>query len=570
MLTMKFITACKKMTRLVRRPLIDAADPDMTLAFAGIPAGRRPARPVHEYVYGFAMENQGHRQTKDRGKSPAPDKSSAPDQASDQSEASAASAEAKKKKPKHRRRYLILIAVIVGVIVGLFLGIPYYLHAVSHVSTDDAFIRAHISPVAARVAGHVWKIYVNDNQVVKQGDLLLELDPRDFQTTADRARANWLSVRARLAAAEQNVTLTDITAHAGLSEATASVTMAQANIHTAEAAVRVAQSQLEQARADYTVSQRAYEEAQAQVSAAEPVAVRDHNDLVRYQEMIDTNSVTRQQYDYARAAAAVSAANLAAARKTAAKEQAKASLARAAVQTAQESLAQIRTRLTESRDNLALARARLDSARSAPQKIAISQSQRDTLDAQVAEAEAALKQAMLRLSYTRIYAPVSGRVTHKTVQLGAFVTAGQALMAVVPSEVHVIANFKETDLTHMEPNQPVSIAVDTYPSATFAGHVDSIQAGSGATFSLLPPENATGNYIKVVQRIPVKIVFDRQPDTNDYTIVPGMSVVPQVDISYHQRPLSRRSQEKRPHTAYREPFDANRFMQVPEANAVSP
>ena len=182
-----------------------------------------------------------------------------------------------------------------------------------------------------------------------------------------------------------------------------------------------------------------------------------------------------------------------------------------------------------------------------------------TADSQVAQTRAALHQAELELSYVKIYAPISGRATHKMVEPGDYIVQGQTLMAIVPEDIYVTANYKETDLTNMKPGQRATISVDAYPGVIFSGHVDSIQAGSGAQFSLLPPENATGNYIKVVQRIPVKIVFDEQPDPNKYYIVPGMSVVPEVNIKEPpQAPKGEKS--KPPYVAWLAPSgteDAN-------------
>ena len=185
----------------------------------------------------------------------------------------------------------------------------------------------------------------------------------------------------------------------------------------------------------------------------------------------------------------------------------------------------------QTKSDVAEAKARLAAAGAAPQQIAVSKARRDVADAQVAQAQAAVDQATLVLSYAQITAPESGHVTNKTVEEGAYVQPGQTLMTLVPDHLWVVANFKETQLAHIKPGQPATVKVDAYGGNMFAAHVDSIQAGTGAAFSLLPPENATGYFVKVVQRVPVKIVFDEPPDLSIYHLGPGMSVVPTVNIS---------------------------------------
>ncbi len=461
-----------------------------------------------------------------------------------------------KRKSKTRRRWIILIVAAVILTAGLIIGIPYYLYAVNHKSTNDAFIDVHISPVAARVPGHVWKIYVNDNQPVKKGDLLIKLDPRDFRTGELKARAKLAQDVSQAQSAKINVALIEIISYAALEEAKAVVSLAQANIDAANAAIAVAKSQLKQAQSDLTVAQKVQQQAEAQVTAAVPVAVRDQNDLERYQQMYDSNSVSAQQLEHARAAAAVSAANLDAARRHFEVTKAQTTLAEAAVKTAKKNVRRTQTELSQAQASLKQAEAQLASAQSAPQKVEMSKSQLKMYESQASQAKQELVQAQLNLSYTKIYSPVTGRVSHKTAQLGSYVVPGQSLMAIVPKDVFITANYKETALTNMQPGQPVTISIDAYPGVKFHGFVDSIQAGSGAVFSLLPPENATGNYIKVVQRVPVKIVFDPQPDQNQYYIVPGMSVIPEVDVSY-RRPRSIGPQSKPPFTAWRTPFDSN-------------
>ncbi len=270
----------------------------------------------------------------------------------------------------------------VTLVVAAIAGASYYSYATSYESTDDAFIEGHVIGISPKVASYVARVHVDDNQPVKAGDLLVELDPRDFEAQLAQARAN--------------------------------------------------------------------------LAAAEAEAIRAKADVQRYEELLRDKAVSQQDRDSAVA-------------------------------------------------------------------------KNRTAGAQIAQLEAAVHQAELNVSYTKIYAPEAGRITRKSVEPGAYVQVGQALFSIVPERVWVVANFKETQLTRVRPGQPVEIKVDAYPGERFKGHVDSIQSGAGARFSLLPPENATGNYVKVVQRVPVKILFDQIPDAG-HPLGPGMSVEPSVRV----------------------------------------
>lgn len=371
-------------------------------------------------------------------------------------------------------------------IVGL-VAAHYYTYSLDHESTDDAFIAGDVVAVSPRVASSVAAVLVTDNQHVKRGDVLVELDSRDLAVTLARARANLEAANARQRSAEINVRVTDTTAGAGVAQAAAGAEAAARQVDTAR-------SRLEQAR--------------AQVTAAAAEAMRAHGDVERYERLFQYRAVSAQERDRAVAVDRSAAAALEAAQK--------------AEQAARDGLRQTESQLGE-------AKARLASAKAAPSQVAYSRSQVDTARAEIAQAEAAVRQAQLDLSYTRIVAPEAGRITRKSVEPGAYVQVGQPLLSIVPDRLWVVANFKETQLRVMRAGQPVAITVDAYPERTFRGHVDSIQAGSGAAFSLLPPENATGNYVKVVQRVPVKILFDDPPDPH-YVLGPGMSVVPTVTV----------------------------------------
>src|SRR6267143_1770200 len=270
-------------------------------------------------------------------------------------------------------------------------------------------------------------------------------------------------------------------------------------------------------------------QAQAQVAAAEAEAVRARADAVRNQSLVNVDVVSRQESERTTAAAATADAQLEAARRRVAAAEAQVGEARAAQGAAADQYRQSLSQITGTEAQVGQAVGKLSEAKSAPQQVAVKQSELETTAAEIEQAEAAVRQAELDLSYTKIYAPEDGRITRKSVELGALLQPGQALFLLVPAEMWVLANFKETQLNRMRPGQPVEISLDTYPDKIFRGHVDSFQTGTGSRFSLLPPENATGNYVKIVQRLPVKIVFDELPDS-EHLLAPGLSVEPEVKV----------------------------------------
>jgi membrane fusion protein (multidrug efflux system) len=341
--------------------------------------------------------------------------------------------------PRRRSRRPLVIGVLVLLaLAAIGGGVLWWLNARHWESTDDAFIDAHMVQVAPQVAGRVLRVLVDDNQLVKAGEPLVEIDPADFQAKLDQAVAN---------------------------EASAAGSLAQAKAQANAALANV-------------------EEARAQVGVAEANATNASSQLKRDQPLAEQHVVSHQTLDNDIAGARSTAASLVAAQK------------RLAASVAQQ---------------------------------AVAQSQVATAEANLKSAAAQTEQARLNLSYTRVVASQDGRVAHKNVAVGDYLQTGQNLMALVPTRIWITANFKETQLAHMRVGDPVDIEVDAYPDVTFHGHVASFQPGSGAAFSLLPPENATGNYVKVVQRVPVKIVFD---DTLDPSrpLGPGMSVVPSVKV----------------------------------------
>ncbi len=340
--------------------------------------------------------------------------------------------------PPRKKKYRLQIYGGAAALIVLVLAIIYYFYFIApYEDTDDAFIDGYVTMISPRVSGPVTQLLITDNQWVKQGDLLVQIDPNDYEASLAQAQAD----------------------------------------------LAAAQSQLDSAKAQVTVSETKVIQAQAAVVSADAENQRASADLKRY-ETVESRAVSKTSHDLVRAQAQSAAADL---------------------QSAQSQVQSARAEVT------------------------LSQAGVETAAAAVQQAQAKLRQAQLNLSYTKIIAPFDGRITARTVQNGNYISPGQALFALVPRYVWVTANFKETQLTYMRPGQPVTVHVDAYPNQNFKAKVDSLQAGSGARFSLLPPENAVGNYVKVVQRIPVKIVFDEELPTN-LDIAPGMSVEPKVRV----------------------------------------
>jgi membrane fusion protein, multidrug efflux system len=413
-----------------------------------------------------------------------------------------------------RIAYLALIALVV--VFGAIYGYRWWRHLQAHVSTDDAFITGHIAPVSARVSGHVAKVLVSDNQDVQAGDVLVQLDTRDFDVALAEARAASEAARADLRNATLSVPLTDDTTRSA-------ATQAAAALAAAEQGTEMSRHDLEQRRSELRAKQAAVTAADANVRAASADFDRARLDRDRLAELFKGQLVARQDLDHAESALQSARAVLDAARGKLGQANDETQQVAAAVQSQAAALTQSTRRADE-------ARATLASAESQRQQVGVRQTQVDAARSRLDQALANLAQAELNLVYTTIRAPMSGRVTKKTVEVGQVVQPGQLLLAVVDlKDVWVIGNFKETDLTDVRPGQSAGITVDTYPGVVFRGRVDSIQAGSGAVFSLLPPENASGNYVKVVQRVPVKLVFEAG-ETDKHVLVPGMSVVPTIAV----------------------------------------
>jgi len=385
-----------------------------------------------------------------------------------------------RRSPKRRRNIFILLVVSVVLVGSVFL----WRYFSSYESTDDAQADVHLYPVSARISGHVVRVNVDDNQWVPKGTALVEIDPKDYEVAVAEAQANLANAEATAQSLNITVPITSVNTASQLS-------FTASDIKNADAGVIAAQKQLIAAH--------------AQSEQAEANDVRAQDDLRRYKMLVDKREVAEQIYDQALATAKASAAAVAGAR-------------------ANESAAQQFVQQAQSR--LVQAEANHKSAETGPQQVSSTRARVRAAIADVEQKRALLEQAELNLQYTKIVAPVDGEV-NKTVVVGMNVQAGQQLLTVVPlDEVWVTANFKETQLKHMRVGQRADIHVDS-TGRTLKGHVDSIAGATGPLFSLLPPENATGNYVKIVQRVPVKIVL--QPGENrDRQLRPGMNVVPDV------------------------------------------
>jgi membrane fusion protein (multidrug efflux system) len=337
--------------------------------------------------------------------------------------------------------------------VLLFVGLDYFFDALTHESTDDAFIAGHVVSIAPRIAGQVAAVHVLDNQMVRSNDLLVEIDPSDYAITVAQKQA--------------------------------AATSQEANFRTIVAAYALM-------RAKVTTAEASAHKANADADAAEATARKAQSDFNRAQDLLNQKTISQQEFDSELAANTKAQADL-----------------------------------QSSRENVEEENSKVDEA---DKQLAAAFAEKDMAFSQFNEAQTNVASAQLNLSYTKIFAPCDGRVTRKQVEAGDYLDVGQQIMSIVPVEVWVVANFKESQLKKMMPGQPVTVEIDALGGRKFRARVDSVQAGSGAQFSLLPPENATGNFVKVIQRVPVKIVFEDALPA-DKVIGPGLSVTPSVRVA---------------------------------------
>ena len=433
-----------------------------------------------------------------------------------------------RKRPLYKRPAFLIGAIIVLLVVAI-IGLRYWLYARSHESTDDAFIDGHIIQISPKVSGYIAKVHVVDNQQVNAGDLLVELDARDYEAKLNQAQAAYTAGLAQQHQALTQVTLTRANTRSNVQQAVAGVRRARSGVGGAQASAAAERARTGQASAGISTALASVQQARAQLTAALAEATRTAADVRRYEELYSKDEISHQQLDSAQAAATTAAARVEAARQEVAAAGARVNEARSAEAAQTQNARRAQTEVAGAQAQVGEAQGRLAQANTAPQQVAVSEAQAQTAGANLQSLKAAVDQAELELSYTKIYAPEAGRVTRKSVEVGALVQVGQPLLAVVPGDVWVTANFKESQIGSIRPGEYTEVKVDAYPDKVFKAHVDSIQAGTGARFSLIPPENATGNYVKVVQRLPVKIVFDESPDPQ-HLLAPGMSVVPEVKV----------------------------------------
>jgi len=409
-------------------------------------------------------------------------------------------AELKDKLPPRKKSKVMRWVVILVVLGALGVaGVYLWRYFNTYETTDDAQIDGHIDAVSGRIAGNVVDIRAEDEQYVNAGDVLVRLDPRDYEVALAKAQADLGDAEAALESSRIDVPITT-------TNTASQLTTARSSKVDATAFVLGAQRQL-------TAAQARLESAQAGVREAEANYKKASDDVVRYKLLVDKNEIPRQQYDTAVQAAAA--------------EQAAVDSRRASVREAEQNIQVAQTAVEQATQRITQAEASIESASTAPQQVQVTQARVKSAAAQVEQKRALVEQAKLNLSYCTIVAPATGIVGKKTVELGQNISPGEQLMAVVPLEdIWVIANFKETQLSRMQPGQRVHIEVDAY-GKTYTGKIVAVGGASGSRFSLLPPENATGNYVKVVQRIPVRINLD--PGQNgDRRLRPGMSVDPKV------------------------------------------
>jgi membrane fusion protein (multidrug efflux system) len=393
------------------------------------------------------------------------------------------------------------IRILAGALVVAALGVAVWLWLTAgRESTDDAQVDAHVTQIAPRISGTVTKVAVKDNQLVDAGAVLVELDPRDYQVAVDKTRAELADAEASAIAAQNNVPITSTTAASNVTTARGSITQAQGGIAGAE-------RELDAARARLVT-------AEARVREAEANAAKSSRDVERLQGLLAKDEVSQQQFDTLVA--------------TAAAQKAAADSARSQVAEAEAGIRVAESKLTQARAGAEQAHAELQTAETGPQQVNATKARAAAAAAHVQQARANLAQAELNLQYAVLKAPASGIASRKGVNPGQVVQVGQPLLALVGiDDVWVTANFKETQLKDIRAGQRATITVDALGGRVFKGKVDSIAGATGARFSLLPPENATGNFVKIVQRVPVKIVLDAGQDP-DHLLRPGMSVTPTV------------------------------------------
>jgi membrane fusion protein (multidrug efflux system) len=383
------------------------------------------------------------------------------------------------------------LAAVLALLAVLIVAAYFLRNLFLYEDTDDAQVDGHVMPLSARISGQIKEVYVIEGQLVHAGDVLVTIDPQDYNIAALQAEANLADAKATAASSHWNVPITSVTVQSNLDSAKIAVVNAEAGLKAA---------------------QQTYESAKAALVGAQANAVKSDADLERAKQLVTKEDISRLQYDQAVATSTVNRAAVVS--------------AQAGVHAAEQSVQQAQGKLLQAKNDL-------KTAETAPEQVALSRANAQAADAQMSQRRAQFAQAEMNLSYTVICSPVTGIVGKRSVEAGQNVSIGQELVDVVPlDDVWVTANFKETQLAHMRPGQPVEVTVDAY-GHKWKGHVTNMGGGTGSIFSLLPPENATGNYVKVVQRVPVRIDFDRitgQDFNAEGLLKPGLSVLPDVRV----------------------------------------
>jgi membrane fusion protein, multidrug efflux system len=414
------------------------------------------------------------------------------------------------------RRAIVGLAVLVAVGIVGWGGWAWYRSA-AEVSTDDAYVEGTISPVSAKVSGHVVDMLVRDNQAVRANEILLRVDPRDYEAKRDQARAAVAVAEANVRAARAELPLARETTRSQVEEVRAALEGTRVGVRSSESAVDEARARLESKRAAAAASR-------ADVTAAESAQRKAKRDLERMQALMKNDYVSRREHDDAMAALENADAALEAARR-------RLSSIEKEVQQTEAEMASRVLAIEQSRQRVAEVRGTLARAESQQQTVSVKIAELARAEAQLRAAQADLAVTELNVEHSIVRAPIDGVVSKRSVEVGQIVQPGQPLLALVPlQDVWVIANFKETQLTKIRPGQRAEVRIDSFPDTVFVGAVNSISAGTGSRFSLLPPENATGNWVKVVQRVPVKILLDGKTVGNPHSLRAGMSAVVTVRL----------------------------------------
>ena len=408
-----------------------------------------------------------------------------------------------------KRRSLILLGIVV-VLAAVGYGSYAWWYSLRHVSTDDAYVEGSIASISAKVVGHVTELLVDDNKAVKAGEVLLRIDPRDYQARRDQAQAAVAVAMASYDAVRSETQLARETTNAQVEEA-------RATYESARVAEQGADSAVVEARATVEVKRAALAAMTAEIAGARSTLRQNGREMERMKKLLDGGFVAQREYDQAELAVATAASGLEATERRASQAEKEVQQAEAALVSRIHAVAQAKQRVIETKAALG----RIESQR---RQVTVKEAETERAQASLTQAKADLAFAELQLQYTEVRAPIDGMVAKKTVELGQVVQMGQPLLAIVPlQDVWVLANFKETQLARVRPGMAADVEIDTFAGQVFHGKVDSLSAGTGARFSLLPPENATGNWVKVVQRIPVKIRLDAKEFGNPHTLRAGMS-----------------------------------------------